>query len=175
MKIFIIGFMGSGKSTLGKPVAREMECEFVDLDRYLEEQEQSTIADVFRDKGESYFRELERRYLMELSEKENLVLATGGGTPCFFDNMDMMNRLGVTVYLKQDPEILVSRLLKSHRERPLIKGMDRVELVEYISKELVRREEFYNKASIIANNPSRDAERVVMALKYRAEINSQRG
>lgn len=165
MRIYLIGFMGCGKSTLGKPIARAMEYDFVDLDNYIEEQQGMSIPEIFAQKGEKIFRELENHYLCEISERDNIVISTGGGTPCFNGNMEIMNRSGTTIYLCQDVDILVSRLRNARVKRPLIDGKTDSELRTYIVETLGKREEYYRRAAITVANPSRDASRIINFLK----------
>lgn len=157
--------MGSGKSTLGKPIARAMEYDFIDLDHYIEEQESMTIPEIFAQKGEKKFRELENYYLCKVSTLDNTVISTGGGTPCFSGNMEVMNRTGTTVYLCQEPETLAARLRTARVKRPLIEGKSPEELIQYIRTTLAQREQYYNQASITVANPTRDAERIINFLK----------
>ena len=138
--------MGSGKSHLGWKLANHLGLQFVDMDNYLEERNCKTIPQIFAEEGEREFRKKERKALEELSEFTDLIIATGGGAPCFFDNMDLMNETGKTIYLNIDPKILADRLMKSKTERPLIKGKSREQLVAFIDETLKKRNEFYSKA-----------------------------
>ncbi len=149
MIIFLIGFMGSGKSTLGKRLARKIEYRFIDMDHVLEEQEGMKISEIFDLKGEKYFRNLEKDYLETLEVSDDVVIATGGGAPCWGNNMEIMNRKGVTVYLKMSPGSLASRLEKSRNIRPLIQGLNPDHLRDYIEEKLREREFFYNQAKCI--------------------------
>ena len=165
--MFLLGYMGSGKSTLGFPLARRMRLRFVDLDCHIEENEGRSVAEIFASDGEQSFRELEHRYLKEyIAANDNFVMSTGGGTPCFYDNMEMMNAAGRTVYLKLDPGMLASRLSNSKTVRPLVADKSEDELMEYIEKTLAVREEYYNKASVIIANPSRDVSKLATVLEY---------
>lgn len=146
MRIYLIGYMGSGKSTLGRRLAMHLGVQFVDMDHYIEERNCKTIPQIFEEDGEAEFRKKERKALEELSEFTDIVIATGGGAPCFFDNIDLMNRTGKTIYLNIDPTILADRLLHSKTERPLIKGKSRDELVAFIDDTLKKRNEFYMQA-----------------------------
>ena len=146
MRIYLIGFMGSGKTTIGKPLAARLGYRFIDQDDVLEERFGMTITQVFATAGEPKFRETEREVLTELSQLENVVIATGGGCPCFFDNMQLMNRHGLSIYLKGDPKTLVHRLKDSHGTRPLIKDKTDVELIQYVTDKLAEREPFYSQA-----------------------------
>ncbi len=149
MIIFLIGFMGSGKSTLGKRLARKIDYRFIDMDQYLEEKEGMKVSEIFKQKGEMYFRDMEKVFLETLETNDNVVIATGGGAPCWGQNMDIMNRKGVTVYLKMSPGSLAIRLEKSHNIRPLIEGLNPDLLRDYIEQKLHEREPFYNKAQCI--------------------------
>jgi shikimate kinase len=142
--------MGSGKSTTGRKLAKLTGLNFIDLDKYLEERYFKTIPLIFSEEGEKGFREKERRSLQEVSQFEDVVIGTGGGTPCFFDNMEMMNRSGFTVYLAPDTETLANRIFKSKNERPLVSGKSREELIGYINDTLKIRSPFYEKARLIA-------------------------
>ena len=141
--------MGSGKSTIGEKLAYNMKHEFLDLDAYIESEEGRTISEIFDEDGEDYFRKLERVYLHRIIDKENIVISTGGGTPCFFDNMEQMNDYGKTIYLNMHPKALIPRLQASALLRPLLKGLEGVELLDYIYKTLREREVYYNKAHVV--------------------------
>lgn len=140
--------MGSGKSTLGNKLAREMGLTFIDLDKYIEERNCKTVPQLFTELGEPGFREKERKALEEISEFTDVIIATGGGAPCFYDNMELMNRTGITVFLDIHPSVLAERLLKSKTERPLIQGKSRTELIRFIDESLKKRMPFYSKAII---------------------------
>ena len=140
--------MGSGKSTLGNILAREMGLTFIDLDKYIEERNCKTVPQLFTEFGEPGFREKERKALEEISEFTDVIIATGGGAPCFYDNMELMNRTGITVFLDIHPSVLAERLLKSKTERPLIQGKSRTELIRFIDESLKKRMPFYSKAVI---------------------------
>ncbi len=148
MNVFFIGFMGSGKTTLGKRVAGELGLEFIDLDEFIETQEGMTIPQIFQNAGEQAFRLLENKALKQFSDLDGKAIATGGGAPCFHGNIDLMNTLGLTVYLKIKPGILASRLIHSHTERPLIKGKSVEELKEFVENKLNEREKYYSQARL---------------------------
>ncbi len=149
MIIFLIGFMGSGKSTLGKRLARRIDFEFRDMDHCIEQELKMTIPEIFSTKGEAYFRSLETSFINTLDPEKNQVIATGGGAPCFGQNMYLMNEKGVTVYLRLSPASLAGRLLKARNVRPLITTIPPEELIKYIERKLPEREVFYNKARCI--------------------------
>lgn len=138
--------MGAGKTTLGKAFAREMKVPFIDLDWYIEERFHKSILELFRERGEEAFRELERRMLHEAGEFEDVVISTGGGTPCFFDNMDYMNRQGQTVFLDVHPDILFCRLRVATQQRPILQGKTDEELRAFIVEALGKRAPFYGQA-----------------------------
>jgi shikimate kinase len=148
--------MGCGKTTLGRRLSEHLNLQFVDMDHYIEERNLKTIPQIFEQEGESEFRNKERKALEELSEFTDIVIATGGGAPCFFDNIDLMNHSGKTIYLNIDPAILADRLLKSKTERPLIKGKSREELVAFIDETLKKRNEFYKQAKFQITEPDID-------------------
>lgn len=156
MRIYLIGYMGSGKSRLGRKFSKFLNTQFVDMDHYIEERNCKSVPQIFAEEGEEEFRKKERRALEELSEFTDIVIATGGGAPCFYDNMDLMNRTGKTVYLNIDPNILADRLLKSKNERPLIKGKSREELLAFIDETLKVRDTFYSKAKYQITRPDID-------------------
>ena len=122
IRIFLTGYMGAGKTTLGKALARELHIPFIDLDWYIEERFHKTVGELFSERGEASFRELEKNMLHEVGEFEDVVISTGGGAPCFFDNMEYMNRVGTTVFLDVDPKVLFSRLRVAKQQRPILQG-----------------------------------------------------
>lgn len=145
--IFLIGYMGSGKSTLGKALAERCEIEFVDLDDYIEARAGKKIREIFADDGEAAFRELERSSLLEVSEKTNVLVACGGGTPCFGDNMKLMNERGTTVLLQTSHDRLFERLKCGRAKRPLIANLSDEELDGFIDEQLAKRMPHYGKSS----------------------------
>ena len=149
--VYIIGFMGSGKSTAGRKLAASMGWQFIDLDRKIEEVAQKTIPRIFSEDGEEQFRKIESEVLKSLINKDNTIVSTGGGTPCHGDNMDHMLKTGLTVYLKMTPGQLASRLLNSTGERPLLKNVPDDKLPAFIGEKLSHREQWYNKAEIIVD------------------------
>lgn len=147
MLIFLVGFMGSGKSFTGKHLSAVFDVPFIDMDHAIEEEEGSTIPHIFEQQGEPYFRELERQFIMDLDADQFAVVATGGGAPCYFDNMEMLNAMGVTIFLDTDKEIIVKRLLEGMDERPLLSGMDRNDLDFYYDQKMKERRPFYEMAN----------------------------
>ncbi len=170
MRIYLIGFMGCGKSTLGRKMAGLMNLSFLDLDKYIEERYFKTIPLIFEEEGEKGFREKERHALQEVSQFENVIIGTGGGTPCFFDNMELMNKTGVTLYISPDTETLANRILHSKTERPLVAGKSREELILFINEALKKRNPHYTKAKFIfSNRNDLSAEALIEAIKNKTE------
>lgn len=145
-RIFLIGFMGSGKSTLGHGLARRMGYRHVDMDQMIEETAGMTIPGIFSEHGEKVFRKWERDILLELCKREQVVVSTGGGAPCHNDLIGIMNKHGTTIYIELTPRELKDRLIHSRTERPLIRGKSEPELLEYITEKLKEREPFYRRA-----------------------------
>ncbi len=166
--IFLIGFMGCGKTTLGRKLAMRLGYHFIDLDQVLETQEGMTIAVYFSTFGEEAFRIIESKILKQTHNPEHLVIATGGGLPCFFDNMHWMNDNGKTVYLKLSPKTLADRLENENAERPLLNDKQGEALVAFIKDKLTEREVFYNQATIIADGLNLTAKKVEHLLKVNA-------
>jgi shikimate kinase len=150
-KIYLIGFMGSGKSTLGRSLARKLGWSFTDMDKMIVQQEGKTIPDIFSVYGEVRFRNIESEILRTLSSRTNIVISTGGGVPCTGENMNFMLNTGLTVYLKMSAGQLNQRLSDSSGERPLLKGLTGDKLLEYIEIKLAEREKSYNRAEIIVD------------------------
>ena len=147
--IIIIGYMGAGKTTVGKALAKELGIMFYDLDWYIETRMHKTVKQIFDESGEDGFRQREHNMLHEVAEFENIVLSCGGGTPCFFDNMDYMNLLGETIYLKASPETLYAHLKMGRGVRPLLLNKTPEEVQVFIREQLQKREPFYEKAKHI--------------------------
>lgn len=145
--IYLIGYMGCGKTTLGRSLAARCDIRFVDLDDYIEEQAGRSIREIFAEEGEARFRELERDALMRLGGMDDTVIACGGGTPCFGDNMDRMNEMGTTVHLVTTHGRLLERLKCGRGKRPLIATLDDEELSEFIKTQLEKRRPHYGRAS----------------------------
>ena len=147
MKIYLIGYMGSGKTTIGKTVAEKLQWTFLDTDEIIEKRYEMEISEIFRLYGESEFRGAEQEILKELASEENAVISTGGGAPCFFDNMEQMNITGKTFYINLPPNQLAERLLTTNLEtRPLLARLSKEELEKFITENLTKREPFYTQA-----------------------------
>lgn len=149
MKIILLGYMGSGKTTIGKKLSKKLYVPFFDLDHYIEQKEGISISEIFKTKGEIYFRKIEHTYLKEfLAEKDEYVLSLGGGTPCYAGNMDViLNEKEVTsVYLQANIPTLVERLSRNKSKRPLIASLSEEKLTEFVAKHLFERRFFYEQA-----------------------------
>ena len=156
MKVFIIGFMGSGKSYVGRRLAQLLDYLYVDTDNLVENTEGVTIAELFDAKGEAAFRTIESNALKGLLKWDNIVIATGGGAPCFHDNMTFINNSGITVYLKTDPELLLERLKSEAEKRPLLGNRSEAELLAFINSKIAERAVFYEQADIIIHQNSNE-------------------
>jgi len=145
-RIILIGYMGAGKTTVGRALAKELGLQFYDLDWYIENRRRMKVPEIFAEYGEEGFRQIEHNMLHEVAEFEDVVISCGGGTPCFFDNIDYMNRQAQVVYLRCEPEVLHGHLLMGKTERPLLKGKSPDELIAFIREQLCARELYYKKA-----------------------------
>ncbi|CAN5205328.1 shikimate kinase [soil metagenome] len=146
MRIFLVGYMGSGKSLMGAALAKELGVNFFDLDKAIEKKAGKDVMAIFATEGEKHFRDLEKQCLSELLIEDDCVIATGGGTPCFFDNMEKMNNTGVVIYLKMSTDHLVERLEAEKDPRPLLEGKTGHELWTFVHETLQQREPDYLKA-----------------------------
>lgn len=150
MKIVLLGYMASGKSTIGRILAEKKQISFIDIDEYIEKKERKTVSEIFEQKGEIYFRKQEHIYLKELLEKEgNFILSLGGGTPCYAGNMDVLLSFNdvKSVYLKTSINTIVDRLINEKSKRPLVARLNKEELAEFVAKHLFERSYFYNQAN----------------------------
>jgi len=153
MRVFLIGFMGSGKTHWGKQLAAQLTIPFFDLDEVITTLEKRTIPEIFAESGEESFRITEKKCLEELIENHSsMVLSCGGGTPCFFNNIDLMKKYGIVVWLNTNIEILLQRLLKEKLTRPLLKNMADAELKSYIIRKLNERRMYYEQSDVILDN-----------------------
>lgn len=149
MTFFLTGFMGSGKTHWGKRWAQAHHFTFIDLDEAIENEEGKLIADIFEQKGEKYFRKIEAAVLRSYAKLTNTIIACGGGTPCFHNNMEWMNEHGITIYLKTTPPEILKRVLLEQDKRPLLKEMNPAELLFFIEQKLKERAPFYDAAKQI--------------------------
>src|ERR1700730_8426215 len=145
MKFFLLGFMGTGKTYWGKFWAEQYKLEFFDLDTEIEKQAGLSISGIFEQYGELFFRQKEREVLHSFEVRDNFILSCGGGTPCFFDNMEWMNTHAATIYIHTPPEILKERLKREKDHRPLIRSLSDEELEGFIRNKLSEREKFYSQ------------------------------
>jgi shikimate kinase len=156
--------MGCGKSTAGRRLADKLNYSFVDLDAVIEKSEEQSIVDIFAEKGQEAFREIEKRSLHSTFNLKDTVVSTGGGAPCFFDNMEQMNQHGITVYIHLTPKALAKRLNQSKDKRPIIKGKTDEELFDFVEKALLEREQFYNKSKFRVNGIGLSADRIIKTI-----------
>ncbi|MEX1190788.1 MAG: shikimate kinase [Brumimicrobium sp.] len=161
--VYLLGFMGVGKTSLGKKLANKLNIPFVDTDQLLEDQFKMTISDYFKIHGEEAFRAAEREVLKTVSIKK-AIIATGGGLPCFYDNMDVMNSTGITVFLDRPAKELQQRLSQAKSKRPLIADKDDVAMLEYIENELKSRLPFYQRAKFIVERDNQTANYIADSL-----------
>lgn len=160
MNVYLIGYMGSGKSTAGIKLATRLGKSFIDLDAELEQRAGISISEWFAQKGEDDFRKAETQLLVQFSSKNQLVIATGGGAPCFANNLELMKSSGVVVYLDMDVNQLVSRLQSGQAQRPLIAGKSPIELTDFITGHLAERQPFYEQAHILVSAIDLNSERL---------------
>ncbi|HCI55800.1 MAG TPA: shikimate kinase [Bacteroidales bacterium] len=163
--VFITGFMGSGKTTVGKKLASLKNWRFIDLDEEIENKEGKSIGRIFSENGEKYFRKIEAEILRGLSPEVDTVISVGGGTPCFYNNMDYMLEQGIVIYLKLSPDEIKSRIEKDDTERPLLKGIEEKDMIDFIERKLKEREEYYNKAHIITSGYNVDVKKINEEIK----------
>lgn len=165
-RVILIGFMGAGKTTLGKRLATRLNIPFFDSDAEIEKHHGKSIGEIFAEQGESHFREVERRYLESFNHNDEFVLATGGGMPCYGDNMELLNEMGITIYLERSAKELSHRLINAKVKRPLIEGLTEQELIQFIDDKLAVREEYYKKASVILDRSEQDVNTLIHLLYH---------
>jgi shikimate kinase len=173
--VFLTGFMGSGKTSMGKLLAEELNYPFIDLDKFIEERMLISIAKIFHHYGEYFFRKTESEYLHEMANWKNLVVACGGGTPCYDKNLDWMKSTGLTVYLKTTNEELYKRLAvpEQKNDRPLIASLTAPAMKTYIKETLKKRELYYNQADILLeqkNEIKKDVASLLVAVQNQIEL-----
>ena len=170
MKIFIIGYMGSGKSKAADALSKLLKLPLIETDQEVEKLEGKTISEIFKSVGQDYFREIEKDILRATEKVDKAIISTGGGLPCFYDNMDWMNQHGITVYLEANPGLLFHRLSGSKSGRPLIENLNDVELMEQISGQLAIRSSIYKKAHVIVSAANLNVK--LLAEKIQSKLNS---
>ena len=161
MIISLVGYMGSGKSTVGKRLSKRLKLPLIDLDDYISSQEKMTVKEIFAQKGEIYFRKLEKKYLEQLLQKEDFILSLGGGTPVYYDNMELINRYSISFYLRMKPSELAQTLAAKKEKRPLIAHLKDEELKEFISKHLFERAPYYEKAKYKIKAGNKSSQKIV--------------
>ncbi len=149
MTLFIIGYMASGKTTIGRALARKTGLRHIDLDFYIEQRFHSTVREIFANKGEAEFRRIESAMLREVGEMTDVIVSCGGGTPCFGDNMDYMNSRGLTVCLQASDDVIADRIIDAGNKRPLMAGKSKDEVLTTLREHMKVRKPFYDKAAII--------------------------
>jgi shikimate kinase len=166
MKIVLLGYMASGKSSIGKKLSKKLSMSFIDLDDYIIEKEKMTISDIFKAKGEIYFRLIENKYLKEILLKKNhFILSLGGGTPCYANNMEEINKNEtISIYLQGTIPTLVKRLIKKKSTRPLIASLSDDKIPEFVAKHLFERRFFYDQAKMMIKIDSKSKKDVVKEL-----------
>ncbi len=164
-KIILIGYMGSGKTTLGKKISELLSIPFIDSDFEIEKITKNSISELFEKIGESSFRNLETEFIEKLDFNSHFVLSTGGGMPCFNDNMEFLNKLGFTIYLKNSSDVLAERLFLEGEKRPLILGKSKAELIKYIDDTISIREKYYSKSRVILSPENQNIESILIELK----------
>ncbi|SMC45430.1 shikimate kinase [Moheibacter sediminis] len=148
MKVSLIGYMGSGKTTIGKELAEKLKTDFLDLDKLIENHTKKTISELFKELGEIRFRKIEREVLMDiLNTKSDFILAVGGGTPVYYDNMNLINEETISIYLRANPKFLSERLINEKLSRPMIAHLADEDLLEFIAKHLFERRNFYEESN----------------------------
>ncbi|WP_375241048.1 shikimate kinase [Polaribacter sp.] len=167
MKIILLGYMASGKSTIGREASKKLNTNFIDLDDYISNREKMTISEIFKNKGEIYFRIKENKYLKEiLDSEEDFILSLGGGTPCYAGNMDLIKASTATsIYIKASIKTLVDRLKNEKNTRPLVSELTDDKLSEYVAKHLFERRFFYEQADTTINSDNLTSKEVVTEIK----------
>jgi shikimate kinase len=163
MKIIVLGYMASGKSTIGKEISKKLDMNFIDLDVYISEQEKKSISEIFKIKGEIYFRKIENLYLKELLNNEgDFVLSLGGGTPCYANNMELIqSSKAKSIYIQASIPTLVTRLIKEKSTRPLVADLENGKITEFVAKHLFERRFFYEQAAITLNIENKSIPEIV--------------
>lgn len=167
MKIVLLGYMASGKSTIGREISKKLDMKFIDLDDYITKREKTSISEIFKVKGEIYFRRIESLYLSEiLNSKDSFILSLGGGTPCYSNNMELiLNSEASSIYIKAGIKTLVSRLTAEKNRRPLVAELEDDKLVEFVAKHLFERRFFYEQASMTVNTEDKSTEEITTEIR----------
>ena len=167
MKIVLLGYMASGKSTIGREISKKLDMKFIDLDDYISKREKRSISEIFKVEGEIYFRKIESLYLGEiLNSKDSFILSLGGGTPCYSNNMELiLNSEASSIYIKAGIKTLVSRLTAEKNRRPLVAELEDDKLVEFVAKHLFERRFFYEQASMTVNTEDKSTEEITTEIR----------
>ena len=167
MKIVLLGYMASGKSTIGREISKKLDMKFIDLDDYISKREKRSISEIFKVEGEIYFRKIESLYLGEiLNSKDSFILSLGGGTPCYSNNMELiLNSDASSIYIKASIKTLVSRLIAEKNKRPLVADLEDDKLLEFVAKHLFERRFFYEQASITVNSENKSIEEIITEIR----------
>lgn len=165
MRVYLLGYMGCGKTTAGKELAQNMGYSFIDLDDLLEKNQGRTISEIFASDGEEAFRALEKETLHSTFQMKDVIVATGGGAPCFFDNVEQMNKHGLTIYIEMSANDLVKRLEGQIEHRPILKGKTEQELMDFIAQALNNRNPFYKKAKAFVEGQTLSPESLHQAIE----------
>ena len=167
MKIVLLGYMASGKSTIGREISKKLDMKFIDLDDYISKREKRSISEIFKVEGEIYFRKIESLYLGEiLNSKDSFILSLGGGTPCYSNNMELiLNSEASSIYIKADIKTLASRLTAEKNKRPLVAYLKDDKLIEFVAKHLFERRFFYEQASITINSENKSIEEIITEIR----------
>lgn len=166
MKIVLLGYMGSGKSSVGEVLAERLVVGFIDLDDYITQEEHMSISEIFKNKGEIYFRRIETKYLDELLNlDQNFVLSVGGGTPCYANNIEIINQKSTSFYLNATLDSLYNRLKRQRKSRPLIANIKLENLKEFLAKHLFERRPFYAKAAVVIQTDNKTVSEVVSEIR----------
>ena len=167
MKIVLLGYMASGKSTIGREISKKLDMKFIDLDDYISKREKRSISEIFKVEGEIYFRKIESLYLGEiLNSKDSFILSLGGGTPCYSNNMELiLNSEASSIYIKADIKTLASRLTAEKNKRPLVADLEDDKLIEFVAKHLFERRFFYEQASITVHTEDKSIEEIITEIR----------
>ena len=167
MKIVLLGYMASGKSTIGREISKKLDMKFIDLDDYISKREKRSISEIFKVEGEIYFRKIESSYLGEiLNSKDSFILSLGGGTPCYSNNMELiLNSEASSTYIKADIKTLASRLTAEKNKRPLVADLEDDKLIEFVAKHLFERRFFYEQASITVHTEDKSIEEIITEIR----------
>lgn len=163
--VVLIGFMGAGKSTVGKELANSLQLPFVDSDQLIEEQEGKSIRELFETIGEDAFRSLEAQVIRSLNVHDPMVIAVGGGLPVYHNNMEFLNGNGLTIYLHHEPELLVERLVADRFHRPLVSHLSKDDLVKFVKQSIQERDAFYKKAKIILSTDQQQIPFILQSIR----------